>query len=39
MKDGADGYLLKEETSDVLRNAIRTIRQGKIYISLAIINS
>ncbi len=33
MSAGADGYLLKEDAHDDLFTAIRTLRQGKIYIS------
>lgn len=33
MSAGADGYLLKEDAHDDLFTAIRTLQQGKIYIS------
>jgi DNA-binding NarL/FixJ family response regulator len=33
LRAGADGYLLKEATHDELRGAIRTVLNGKIYLS------
>ena len=33
MENGADGYLLKEDTPEVFQAAIRNIRAGRTYIS------
>lgn len=33
MKDGADGYVLKEDANDVLHEAINTIRHGQTFVS------
>lgn len=33
MNNGADGYLLKEDASEILHSAIKNIRSGKQFIS------
>jgi DNA-binding NarL/FixJ family response regulator len=33
MKNGADGYVLKEDSNDVLHHAIKRIRLGQTFIS------
>jgi DNA-binding NarL/FixJ family response regulator len=33
MDNGADGYLLKEDATEILHSAIATIRSGKTFIS------
>ena len=33
MDNGADGYLLKEDTPEVFHSAIKTIQKGKTFIS------
>lgn len=33
MNNGADGYLLKDDASEILHSAIKTIRHGKTFIS------
>jgi DNA-binding NarL/FixJ family response regulator len=38
MNYGADGYLLKEDATDILHSAIRDIRLGKTFISPLIFN-
>jgi len=36
LKAGADGYILKDATHDELRVAIRSVLQGKTYLSMAV---
>lgn len=39
LKAGADGYVLKDDTSDELINAINNIRAGKTHLSASICNN
>ncbi len=36
LDSGADGYLLKTDTGDEMAHAVKTLQQGKIYISPSI---
>ncbi len=36
LRAGADGYLMKQEAADELLNAVRTVLQGKLYLSQAV---